>query len=214
MKPLNPLGIFMSPPEASDLDFSKWIEGSTPLDDSLEIVRLSAARARGMDEAGAKIARKLNEPLTALQLYMGEIKKHSQQLSQADGDRLYLQQVVEKALQQTERVCAMIKQMADAHDRPADARSRKAGSKRWVGRAKHIYSPCVIFSSEAGKKPLTKRESEVLSLISEGYSNKRGALRMSISPRTFESHRAEIMRKLAARNAADLVRLVLLHPVV
>jgi DNA-binding CsgD family transcriptional regulator len=61
---------------------------------------------------------------------------------------------------------------------------------------------------------LTKREREVLSLISEGYSNKRGALRMGISPRTFESHRAEIMRKLAARNAADLVRLVLLHPVV
>jgi DNA-binding CsgD family transcriptional regulator len=196
------------------LHFSKWIEGGTPLYDSLEIVRLSAARARGMDEAGAKIARKLNGPLTALQLYMGEIKKHIQQLSQADGNRLYLQQVLEKALQQTERVCAMTKQMAEAHDRPADARSHKAGSKKRAGLAKDIRSPCIIFSSEAGKKPLTKREREVLSLISEGYSNKRGALRMGISPRTFESHRAEIMRKLAARNAADLVRLVLLHPVV
>jgi DNA-binding CsgD family transcriptional regulator len=51
----------------------------------------------------------------------------------------------------------------------------------------------------------------VLSLISEGYSNKQGALRMHISPRTFESHRAEAMRKLGARNTADLVRLALLH---
>jgi hypothetical protein len=30
-----------------------------------------------MDEAGAAIARQLNGPLTALLLYMGEIKQHS-----------------------------------------------------------------------------------------------------------------------------------------
>ena len=35
---------------------------------------------------------------------------------------------------------------------------------------------------------------------------------MNISPRTFESHRAEAMRKLGARNTADLVRKALLHP--
>jgi len=66
-------------------------------------------------------------------------------------------------------------------------------------------------ASDPGQKPLTKREREVLELISEGYSNKQGALRMSISPRTFESHRAEAMRKLGARNTADLVRKALLH---
>lgn len=56
------------------------------------------------------------------------------------------------------------------------------------------------------RKPLTRREREVVGLISEGYSNKQGALRMNISPRTFESHRAEAMRKLGAKNTADLVR--------
>ena len=60
--------------------------------------------------------------------------------------------------------------------------------------------------------PLTRREREVLALISEGCSNKQGALRMNISPRTFESHRAEAMRKLGARNTADLVRKALLLP--
>ncbi len=69
-----------------------------------------------------------------------------------------------------------------------------------------------MFSSGSEQKPLTRREREVLSLISEGYSNKQGALRMRISPRTFESHRAEAMRKLGARNTADLVRTALLHP--
>ena len=64
----------MSEPKASDLDLAKWIEGSTPLDDNLEIAQLSAAPARVKDEAGAEIARKLNGPLTALRLYMNESK--------------------------------------------------------------------------------------------------------------------------------------------
>ena len=192
--------------------FSKWIENSTPSDDDLEIVRLSAARARAMDEAGAEIARQLNGPLTALLLYMGEIKQHSHQLSPAAGNRVYLQQVVENALQQTERVCALIKQMADAHEEPAAAPGRKVGREARGSRAKDNRTPGVMFSSDAGQKPLTRREREVLSLISEGCSNKQGALRMGISPRTFESHRAEAMRKLGARNTADLVRTALLHP--
>ena len=63
----------------------------------------------------AAIARQLNGPLTALLLYMNEIKQHSHQFSQTPGNRVYLQQVVENALQQTERVCAMVKQMSDNH---------------------------------------------------------------------------------------------------
>jgi len=85
-----------------------------------------------MDEAGIAIARQLNGPLTALLLYMGEIKQHSQQLSQAAGNRVHLQQVVENALQQTERVCAMIKQIADTREEPAVESGRKAG---WEKRA-------------------------------------------------------------------------------
>src|SRR6266478_8755501 len=104
---------------AGDSHFSKWMENSTSLEDNLEIVQLSLARARAMEEAGAAIARQLNGPLTALLLYMNEIKQHSHQFSQGPGNRIYLQQVVENALQQTERVCALVKQMSDNH--PAQA---------------------------------------------------------------------------------------------
>ena len=204
----------MSQSEASDTQFSRWTEHGTSTDDESEIIRLSAARIRAMEEAGAEIARRLNGPLTALLLYMGEIKQNSQQLAQAAGNRLYLQQVVENALAQTERVCALIKQMADPQEGLAGAPCRKAASQRRIGHAREIRTPGAMFSSEAGQKPLTKREREVLDLISQGFSNKQGALRMHISPRTFESHRAEAMRKLGARNTADLVRLALLHPAV
>ena len=199
--------------QVSDSHFSTWTESSTLPDEDLEIVRLSAARARAVDEAGAAIARQLNGPLTALLLYMGEIKQHSHQFSQSAGNRVYLQQVVENALQQTERVCAMIKQIADACDGTVEASGPRSV---WEKRAGHdkagARTPGVMVVSSAGQKPLTRREREVLNLISEGYSNKQGALQMRISPRTFESHRAEAMRKLGARNTADLVRTALLHP--
>lgn len=192
--------------EANDSRVSGWLDGSTPLDD-LEIARLSAAHTRALDEAVATIARQLNGPMTALLLYMGEIKQHSHQFSQVAGKKGYLQQVVENALQQTERVCAMIKQIADTHESPAVAQGHKGGR-----RVRSSRTPGVMFASDTDQKPLTKREREVLSLISEGCSNKQGALRMLISPRTFESHRAGAMRKLGARNTADLVRSALLEP--
>ena len=186
------------------------METIAPLENNLEIVQLSAARARAAEEAEAAIARQLNGPLTALLLYMSEIKQHSHQFSEAHGNRAYLQQVVDNAAQQLERVCAVVKQMSDRHLVAASESDRKQGQ---AGRTKEGgRTSGVMFASETGQKPLTKREREVLSLISEGCSNKQGALRMNISPRTFESHRAEAMRKLGARNTADLVRKALLQP--
>jgi len=195
----------------TDSPVPNWTDSSPLIGaDDPEMQRLSAARAKAMDEAGAAIARQVNGPLTALLLYMGEIKQHSHQLTPADGNRAYLQQVVENALQQTERICAMMKQIAGTQEEAVVVAGRAAGWEMRTSRAKD-RAPGVMFASEPGQKPLTKREREVLHFISEGCSNKEGALRMRISPRTFESHRAEAMRKLGARNTADLVRTALLH---
>ena len=60
---------------------------------------------------------------------------------------------------------------------------------------------------------LTERERQVAALIADGASNKEAALALGISPRTVELHRAHIMEKLGARNAADLVRIVLTRPI-
>ena len=64
------------------------MESITPLEENPEIVQLSAARSRVAEETSATIARQLNGPLTALLLYMNEIKQHSHQFSQAPGNRL------------------------------------------------------------------------------------------------------------------------------
>ncbi len=52
---------------------------------------------------------------------------------------------------------------------------------------------------------LTDREREVLHLILEGKTNAVIATRLSISPRTVESHRASLTRKLGVTTHVDLV---------
>jgi DNA-binding CsgD family transcriptional regulator len=199
---------------ATDSRPSEWYESNAAPTGELDVVRLNAARAKAADEMAAAIARELNGPLTALLLYMGEIKHHSDQLAPVTGDRAYLQRVVENALVQTERVCGLVKQLAGSHTGGLPIASRAEGAESKFARAPQLQRvPSAEILGLSGQKRLTKREREVLRLISEGYSNKQGALRMQISPRTFESHRAEAMRKLGARNTADLVRAALLHSI-
>jgi len=59
-----------------------------------------------------------------------------------------------------------------------------------------------------GREPLTRREQDVLTQIVAGASSKEAGRHLGISPRTIEVHRARIMEKLGAKNAADLVRIV------
>jgi len=60
-----------------------------------------------------------------------------------------------------------------------------------------------------GREPLTRREREVLEQFTAGASNKEAGRTLGISPRTIEDNRANIMKKLGAKNAADLVRIVM-----
>lgn len=53
---------------------------------------------------------------------------------------------------------------------------------------------------------LTEREREILILIAEGHSSRQIAERFGISERTVGNHRANMMSKLGAHNAADLTR--------
>ncbi len=61
----------------------------------------------------------------------------------------------------------------------------------------------------AGMNSLTPREREVLELILQGGSNKEAGRLLHISPRTIEVHRAHVMKKLGARNTAEMVKIAL-----
>ena len=56
------------------------------------------------------------------------------------------------------------------------------------------------------ESPLTRRETEVLQLIAKGYTNRQVADELSLSVRTVETHRANLMGKLGVTSRVELVR--------
>ncbi|MFP4088680.1 MAG: response regulator transcription factor [Cyclobacteriaceae bacterium] len=53
---------------------------------------------------------------------------------------------------------------------------------------------------------ISVREKQILDLVVQGYSNVAIAEQLYISTRTVENHRANMMRKLGVKNAAELVK--------
>jgi DNA-binding NarL/FixJ family response regulator len=133
----------------------------------------------------------LNEALTIL-------IRHIQSLRQAnDSNPQGLQsfrEMIEHALSETERACRVVDYIGHT--------ARIGGIDDLIApsdRAIRLRPPC-------DRDRLTPRERQVLALLTEGMSNKSGAFRLSISVRTFETHRANIMEKFGAKNAVDLIR--------
>jgi len=53
---------------------------------------------------------------------------------------------------------------------------------------------------------LTKREVEIIRLLSDGLSNQKIASQLGISHRTVDTHRTNIMQKVKVKNVAELVK--------
>ena len=81
-----------------------------------------------------------------------------------------------------------------------DARAQR-DTGNGAGEPQRFYFP--------GREPLSRREQDVLAQIVAGASNKEAGRKLGISPRTIEVHRAHLMQKIGARNAADLIRIVM-----
>ncbi|MGH8018832.1 MAG: response regulator [Opitutaceae bacterium] len=61
---------------------------------------------------------------------------------------------------------------------------------------------------------LSPREREVTKLIAEGLSTREAAARLGISPKTAETHRTNIMRKLNLHSVTELVRFAIRNKIV
>lgn len=62
--------------------------------------------------------------------------------------------------------------------------------------------------------PLTERQREVLRLLALGYATKEIAFELQLSAKTVESHRAQIMARLAIRDVAGLVLYAIRHGII
>jgi DNA-binding CsgD family transcriptional regulator len=173
----------------------------------LQTELVSEALRRAVDDVNAAMAHRLGEPLTALLLYLHEIKQAAGQSDAAETAPVSLREIIDMALREAERVCEIVERAAKSDETPIDAEAAVARGRKaidmlaWNGQARASGAGLL-----ANPHPLTPREQEVLALVIDGSSNKEGGHRLGISTRTFEAHRAHLMGKLGARNAADLIR--------
>ena len=79
--------------------------------------------------------------------------------------------------------------------------------KRYIGKTlPHPTLPTAYGKLEEGREPLTPREMTVLRLCADGSTTAAIGRKLSISPRTVEMHRKNLMRKLGLVSQTDLVR--------
>jgi two-component system response regulator NreC len=79
-------------------------------------------------------------------------------------------------------------------------------SPPWTPEALTRYEERAAASAKDPGDTLTAREREILVLAAEGFTSPQIGLKLHISHRTVETHRARLMRKLELRSQSDLVR--------
>ena len=94
-----------------------------------------------------------------------------------------------------------------------------AEGRRFIGsafseRAIDAYLDKLEHAPEEAYDTLSDREREVFRLLAEGFTNIEIAGRLFISPRTVETHRANLMKKLGLRTHTDLVLCAVRHGII
>lgn len=73
---------------------------------------------------------------------------------------------------------------------------------------KNITNQMLVDDDDNKLSTLTEREIEIIKLIKNGSTNKEIADQLFLSPRTVETHRARILKKLDLKNSLSLVKYI------
>ena len=95
----------------------------------------------------------------------------------------------------------------DFIEKPFDEARLLASIRQGAERTRQTKSEAVeIDELQARFNSLSARQREVMELAVVGLSSKEIGIRLNISPKTVENHRAWVMERIGARNVADLIR--------
>ncbi|MBN1399606.1 MAG: response regulator transcription factor [Anaerolineae bacterium] len=172
--------------EAADGD--EAIRMAEELHPDVVLMDVSMPGEGGIAATRRLIARRLGVRVLILTIHEDESLLHEAIRAGAAG--YILKRAVEQELMSAIRAVAR----GEIYVHPAMTRALLAGIDR--------PAPPDHITPEA----LTPRETEVLCLIAQGYTNRQIADILTLSVRTVESHRANLMAKLNAHSRVELVR--------
>jgi len=119
----------------------------------------------------------------------------------------------------SEHVARAVRMGADGYLLKDSAVQELVAAIEAVMAGRSYYSPTVqeqlshlVRAGSALARPLdqlTDRERDILKLVARGFSTKEIASRLDISPRTVDTHRANLMRKLGLKSVALLTQFAL-----
>ncbi len=198
----------------TDPTYSSRLGVATEKLSQIQAELVSQALSRAVEDASAAMAHQLSEPLTALYYHLHDMKQRGDDGEGAEAVPGSVRETIDMALREMGCICNIVERMDQTiklpvEVEPAIARGYQAIDS-WMRKSESArISPAVSTLPATSPPVLTPREREVLALIVGGASNKEGGYRLGISTRTFEAHRAHLMGKVRARNAAQLVSMAL-----
>jgi two-component system invasion response regulator UvrY len=85
---------------------------------------------------------------------------------------------------------------------------------RIVSRGEQVIPAAVqplLAAGQPAMRTLTEREVQVMEMLARGLTNREVAEHLEISPKTVDTHRGHVIKKLGLRNNADLTRFAVKH---
>jgi ATP/maltotriose-dependent transcriptional regulator MalT len=145
----------------------------------LEAETLSKGRRRALSEVSAILVHQLNEPLTALLLYLGEMKQEGERSAEQAAIPNSMREMVEKALHEAQRVCDIVERVGNRFGAPVNCETAIKDGREIINWWKQ--SNTANGSVCSWQRHLTPREREVLVEIIGGASNKQGSHQLGIT---------------------------------
>ena len=158
-------------------------------DFDLAILDVAMPRMTGLQAAHQ--LRSLRPQLKLLMLSMYESEQYLFEALDAGAAGYVLKSAADQDLVDACRAAVRGEPFLYPKEVPALARRHLEEAKAGAARARDILTP---------------RETEILKLIAEGYTSHQIASILVIAPKTVESHRANILQKLAMRDRVELTR--------
>jgi two-component system response regulator FixJ len=98
----------------------------------------------------------------------------------------------------------------DFIEKPFDETRLLAGIRQAVEKGRQNESAALELEALRSRfDALSARQREVMELAVAGLSSKEIGIKLNISPKTVENHRAWIMERIGARNLAELIRMAM-----